>query len=318
MADNKVKTKATILKELESIKGLLLEEDDIPILQEVFGGNDSTQAHSPLDKRDLNELHEAFQHLSHALLTKGSDKHQNIKKEGLLDAFYAQKPPAHAASEKTNQEKARQEKPQKSLFDDDSTSASAQLEDFEFDYLKQKTVTSEAFANQDTDAVTDTRFELAEHSAGYQEKDEAPAPAQPEKPSGSHFSDNSAAPNHRPNLAKASGENPFLPQHIRARLHGNNPPPLFGFPTQPEPNPKLQTSNPLAKTLVPQPPLSKTSTLGIETPAQSDAPAKSDPISSRRQLIHELVNYVLPLVESELRQKLQQMTDEELQKLLNP
>lgn len=36
MGDTKIKTKAAMLNELESIKGLLLEEDDIPILQEVI------------------------------------------------------------------------------------------------------------------------------------------------------------------------------------------------------------------------------------------------------------------------------------------
>ncbi|RZA01563.1 MAG: hypothetical protein EOO68_10300, partial [Moraxellaceae bacterium] len=36
MVDTKIKTKAAMLNELESIKGLLLEEDDIPILQEVI------------------------------------------------------------------------------------------------------------------------------------------------------------------------------------------------------------------------------------------------------------------------------------------
>ena len=32
-------------------------------------------------------------------------------------------------------------------------------------------------------------------------------------------------------LGKAAGENPFLPEHIRSRLHGNNPPPSFEFAT---------------------------------------------------------------------------------------
>src|SRR5690606_25095963 len=38
-----------------------------------------------------------------------------------------------------------------------------------------------------------------------------------------------ATPTQRPALVRAAGENPFLPEHIRARLHGNNPPPLFDF-----------------------------------------------------------------------------------------
>lgn len=41
---NSNKTKAEILQELESIKGLLLEEDDIPILQAI---DQSVQEESP-------------------------------------------------------------------------------------------------------------------------------------------------------------------------------------------------------------------------------------------------------------------------------
>ena len=38
MTNNKSKTKTEILNELESIKGLLHEEDDIPVLQEMIAG----------------------------------------------------------------------------------------------------------------------------------------------------------------------------------------------------------------------------------------------------------------------------------------
>ena len=44
MADNKTKTKAAMLIELESIKGLLKEEDDIPILQEVIEQTPASEA----------------------------------------------------------------------------------------------------------------------------------------------------------------------------------------------------------------------------------------------------------------------------------
>ena len=46
MPQNPNKTKGEILSELESIKGLLIEEDDIPILQEI--------AHQDLDTMELS------------------------------------------------------------------------------------------------------------------------------------------------------------------------------------------------------------------------------------------------------------------------
>src|SRR5690606_26199971 len=83
---------------------------------------------------------------------------------------------------------------------------------------------------------------------------------------------------------KASGENPFLPQHIRARLHGNNPPPLFDE-------------------------------FAEKTPASVTSKPISEPVN-RQQLIHEVVAAVLPDVEEELRQRLQALTDEQLQQFL--
>src|SRR5690554_2905198 len=80
MADNKVKTKTAILQELESIKGLLFEQDDIPILQEIIDENGELTLSIPdalnpnavnqetLNQEDLDALHEAFQTLKHTIV----------------------------------------------------------------------------------------------------------------------------------------------------------------------------------------------------------------------------------------------------------
>lgn len=80
--------------------------------------------------------------------------------------------------------------------------------------------------------------------------------------------------------AKAIGENPFLPRHIRDRLQGNNPPPLFNDDS----------------TLAPP----------------SNASGKS-----RLQLINELMTQLQPTLERELRQKLFSLSEQELERLLN-
>lgn len=80
-------------------------------------------------------------------------------------------------------------------------------------------------------------------------------------------------------IPKAMGENPFLPQHIRARLHGNNPPPIFDFSTT------------------------------------SSTTKSNGKIETRHDLINELVKKFLPQIEQELRLKLLTMTEDELRKL---
>lgn len=155
MAERKGDTKETLLDELESIKGLLLDEDDIPILSEVI------ESIEPL--------------------------------------------PDHQAR-------------QRSLF------------------------ASSPVAGQ---------------------RDAAPRPA---------------------SITRASGENPFLPQHIRERLHGNRPPPLVDETPAPHSLGKVD-----------------------------DAPA---PVS-RAALINEVVQASLPDIESRLRARLDAMTDEQLLNLMS-
>jgi hypothetical protein len=187
------KTKAEILQELESIKGLLLEEDDIPILQDMEGEDES------LD----DELHPE----PPVLITR----HQSVLPG------------------------------QGSLFDEPKS------------------------------AVAKIAQQL-----------NASAPAAQEyKKSGFTAYSSSTQP-----LAKASGENPFLPQHIRERLHGNNPPPLFEYEA--------------AKKII--------------SSTKNTAHKTNKP---RQYLMEEVMLSMMPQIERELRHRLFSMSVEDLEKLLN-
>jgi len=177
MPQNPQKTKGEILLELESIKGLLIEEDDIPILQEV-------------DEHDSDSIDS---------LTFQSVTFQSLTGE-----------------------------PQASLPGGTQTSI--------FDVL--------------TEDIPD-------------------------------LSNSRVSNNQRP-IPKATGENPFLPQHIRDRLQGNNPTPIFDFDMN------LKMNN--------------TTSHKYHT-------------ENRHDLVNELVKRHLPQIEQELRLKLLAMTEEELKKL---
>jgi hypothetical protein len=166
MPQNPQKTKGEILSELESIKDLLIEEDDIPILQEVH-----------LVDRKITD---------HASITD----------------YPTTKMPGGT---------------QTSIFD-------------ELDEIP---------------VITDITSDASQHRS----------------------------------TPKALGENPFLPQHIRARLHGNNPPPIFDFS------------------------------------ATSTATKSTGKIETRHDLINELLKKFLPQIEQELRLKLLTMTEDELRRL---
>lgn len=188
------KTKTEMLQELESIKGLLLENDDIPLLQEV------EVAHQPVST--------PLSAATTVLETKASEP--------------PSKPLSHT---------------QTSLFDDESASHS--------------TVTAST-----------SSYDLS-------------APKTPEQPY--------TAAMRQP--VKAAGENPFLPQHIRERLHGNNPPPLFANVTARK----------------------------IMNATKSMQPKNQRP---RQQLIDEVITSMLPQIESELRHRLFAMSTDELESLL--
>lgn len=187
------KTKTEMLQELESIKGLLLENDDIPLLQEV----DITHQPAPMASSPA-PAHNA-QH---------------------------QEPPANPLSHT-----------QTSLFDDEP-------------------------ASDNTVTVSASSYDLSTQKT--QDHKYGTTARQP---------------------VKAAGENPFLPQHIRERLHGNNPPPLF--------------ANVTARNIM-------NATKGIQSKNQRP----------RQQLIDDVITSMLPQVESELRHRLFAMSTDELESLL--
>jgi hypothetical protein len=204
---NTNKTKAEILQELESIKGLLLEEDDIPILQDMEGEDEI--------------LDEEFHPEPPVLI----NRHESVLPG------------------------------QGSLFDEPKSAAIKIAEQL------------------------DTATKSHELHSSVQEH---------KKPGfASHLGaiHASTPTDHRP-LAKASGENPFLPQHIRERLHGNNPPPLFEYEA--------------AKKII-------SSTKNI-----------AHKINKPRQyLVEEVMLSIMPQIEIELRHRLFAMSVEDLEKLLN-
>ena len=273
MADNKGKTKAAILHELESIKGLLLEDDEIPILQETIADSEPGSSR-PLPKHDLDELHDVFQALSHNIRNASGKIGAHVsaapatRSPGLLDAFVQ-------PTTKTPPVKIEPAGTQGSLFAE-GRSGRQKPNDADQDYLDQATVDL-------LDESLDDDLSTGEFQPETEGKVKDTGFNQPLN----YAVSKSITPPPRPALAKASGENPFLPQHIRARLHGNNPPPLF---------------DPVAAEKPPITAASKTAT---------------EPIISRQQLIRDLVAAVLPQVEQELRQRLQALTDEQLQDMLN-
>jgi hypothetical protein len=312
MADNKVKTKTAILQELESIKGLLFEQDDIPILQEIIDENGELTLSIPdalnpnavnqetLDQEDLDALHEAFQTLKHTIVkaAENSSTTEDASPQSQNLTLEAQQAPLF--HDKT---------------DDDELNAEADTEPDEASLNQQKLADHQDPELIDTDAEElhepELTFTLSPEDASptHVDSQENPYTYSSHEPTNNSIEEplpfygnsqgdeviNKSANNlsksqpGRSNSGKpkASGENPFLPQHIRARLHGNNPPPLFDTTSVPTPRSR---STSLFKT-------------------------EAGHSSARQDLIRELVDKVMPQIEQDLRQRLQLMTDEELQKM---
>lgn len=217
MVDTKIKTKAAMLNELESIKGLLLEEDDIPILQEII----EQQAQQPITE-NLSITSEA------ETTAKTTARIIVEEQQDFFESLHHIELGAHdeSASELLNT----------------------------IDELEKHT--TEVTANKLANDAHKTTFA-------------------------------------RPNLAKATGENPFLPAHIRSRLHGNNPPPLFA----------QETARKIASSSLPSRLLGNTFT----TPAKT--------LSSHDDIIDSLIEKFMPEIEKELRIKLEALSKTQLENL---
>jgi hypothetical protein len=222
MVDTKIKTKAAMLHELESIKGLLLEADDIPILQEVI------EAQAPPTAETVNSASET------ELAARTAAQIIIEEQQDFFDSH------RNALANKTHH------------ADSDSELLNT------IDELEKHTheVTANKFAN-------DLNKGAARHS-----------------------------------LAKATGENPFLPAHIRSRLHGNNPPPLFA----------QETARKIAGTSVPSRLLGNTSifTATVKTTTQQDI---------LDGIIDSIIEKIMPDIEQELRERLALMSKHLLDEL---
>lgn len=255
--NKKVKTKAAMLEELESLKGLLREEDEIPILQEVIEARPATgramgpatgptmeRPDKPLSPQALHQLQDDFTALSQTMTGKA----QIVKKQepapttsaSLLEAF------TRASQHEAEEHKA-------------SSAPQAMQTDLPLDFDEEE---SPALSGPDTQRADKLQTDRLVNERLV--NDRLQSARQP--------------------LTRAQGENPFLPQHIRARLHGNRPMPSFEL-AKPEP-----------VTLKPE-----------ETP----------PPNSRQALVDALVDATLPRLERELREKLASMSQETLKRLLN-
>ena len=232
--ETKTKTKAAMLTELESIKGLLQEEDDIPILQEVM---DSASA-MEYDEIPSDTLPSTPTAALHEITTSPETKKNTTKTvyEEQQDFFHS--------------------------FEANATHAKEQ-----HDLL---------------DALSDLESKTTEVTTH------------------KLLSDAHKTPSLRTSLTKASGENPFLPEHIRARLHGNNPPPLFAN----------ETARKIAGSSTPSRLLGS---LSAQAHLTHHSAFKSN--HPQQDLIDSIIQKIMPDIEKELRHKLELMTRSMLDEL---
>jgi hypothetical protein len=296
MVDNKVKTKTAMLQELESIKGLLREDDEIPILQEVISDHEDAGAdmnQSPLKPQELkpqelDELHSQFEALGKTIATTPSATTDSTRSSVSADAATTSAP---ADLLETFSDDLRREVVQMrslypseqeySLFNEPAWNDDLTLSFTAPEHHKDvDTSSSPGVPVQQTLEITDTIIteETAIEHRVATPADTSSATTQPQRPA----------------LARATGENPFLPQHIRARLHGNNPPPLFDFSVNND------HELPAAKTM---------------GKAREAKAGEVEGNSARQQLTREIIGAIMPKLEEELRQRLHDMTEQELEQL---
>ncbi len=236
MGDTKIKTKAAMLNELESIKGLLLEEDDIPILQEVI---EQQATHTPIQPK-----------------TEEKEAEEKTTSKTIAEA--------------------------KTLYEEQQDFFNSPLytpPDSEFDHADS----TDKYPLDSANDLLDTLSDLEKHT---------------EEVTASKLSDNQKSTFARPSLAKATGENPFLPEHIRARLHGNNPPPLFAS----------ETARKISNTSVPSRQLGNTFSLGA-------ASSTTKVNNYQEDIIDSIIDKMMPEIEKELRNRLETMSKNILDEL---
>ena len=258
---NPTKTKAAMLNELESIKGLLLEQDDIPILHEEV--LEQRAEPTPIVSAAIQQEHDAH--------TTAQNKAVPAKTifEEQQDFFNS---PSHSEPVHNEPNSSTTSNPDHNRFDHS-----------DFDHNDHHTATAATMALVESELL-DTLNELEKHTA--------------EVTAGKLARDSHKNNIARPNLAKATGENPFLPEHIRARLHGNNPPPLFA----------TETAKKIATSSIPSRQLGNTFTVGSSARSHQQQDTIED-------IIESIVEKIMPEIEQELRSRLELMSKSLLEEL---
>ncbi|MDO3386301.1 hypothetical protein QWI17_10670 [Gilvimarinus sp. SDUM040013] len=317
MTKDREKTKTELLQELESIQGLL-DDDDIPMLSEVIEKLEpaSSDIHNSMNDRPLSvdeyqslrsaydDLKQEFAQRENTLadLQSNSDN-STTQPEGTANFLQTSfdRPSEEENLEldlggpTTPNEQSESFTVQVSELANEQTAASSTLplpgQQALFNPLSDAS-TSEASQqapeNSDTDLNNGRNTAPTDDSPPAIDENEiktatpAVAPSTDDTDSASDADNISETSKHNEEAAeavkssaKATGENPFLPQHIRARLRGNR---AGDFALQDTIQPREYT---------------------------------------RGQLVNELIDSVMPDIEDTLRLKLAAMSDEQIKKLLD-
>lgn len=277
MAETTTKTKAAMLLELESIKGLLLEEDDIPILQEVEESEGFSSESFDIDTSHTDDLDLDAEDFKAAELYE-EDFDENALDEELIH------PQSSTFSSSTFEPQPLIKNSHHSVENETAKPVTRLIVEEQQDFFDSpspanslKSETQQIASEKD---LLNTIDELEKHTA---------------EVAASKFSQDLHKTSARPSLAKATGENPFLPAHIRSRLHGNNPPPLFA----------QETAKKIASSSIPSRLLGNT----------FGATQINKTTGLRNAIIDSLVEKFMPDIEKELRDKLQTLTKEQLEEL---
>jgi len=265
MGENKAKTKSAMLNELESIKGLLLEDDDIPILQEVI----DQQAEA-----DTSGFY------SSGFDSSGFDNEESLDFDKEEIAGVKTQDAGFKTTNADFDEELHFDEPS---LTEAGMSANADIELANKSAARVIVEQQQDFFSSIHDA--DTAEELLDSLDDLEQKTSRIT---------AHKSQADNFKSHRPQLAKPLGENPFLPQHIRERLHGNNPPPLFAS----------EAARKIAITSRPVTQLGST---------QSRFSNRTN--NPQQDLIDSILAKVMPEIEKELRQRLESMSRSMLDEL---
>lgn len=316
VGDSQPKTKAELLRELQSIRHLLdeqedaqfpaLNDDDIPLLEEFLDMDESDDEHTDrtmqsdhypdddpvADTETLEVLNAAYAALTGDLDQWTEEQSENTSDEKAPEAQKQKNHPTQATPRAGAPSHAQQIE---QVHPHAQPDAKPQPDEPKNSNQPDSSL-DRGTATPGTGAGAGARLDQPENTDSVQGPGR-PLPGQQNLFDGSDKKQD-PEPHLRPGqLTKATGENPFLPQHIRERLRGNQPMPTAEFlkPQTPPAYTDLSAYGPAA----PEP-------LHNEQ-ADDVQPNRHQPTLSQpdlEALLDEVMAEILPLVESRLRQRL--------------